>query len=277
MKVLSRLIGVSFQGFYSWLKTKDKVKENRNSVLVEKIKEIHQKSRSTYGSPRVHETLFNKGLKVNHKRIERLMKKHNIRAKTKRKFKNTTDSNHNKKVAANLLKRNFNTTQPNKAWVSDITYVWTDEGWLYLCTFLDLYSRMIVGWSMNSRMTSSLVIDAFNMAKKRRGGITAEIIHTDRGSQYASDAFKKIIKNNGCKQSMSRKANCWDNSVAESFFSTLKLELIYHHKFKSRIEAKTKIFEYIESFYNKDRIHSTLCYKSPLEFERCFNQELRAM
>lgn len=206
-------MNVTPQGFYAWLKKLSLPADESEKYLVDRIAAIHKESRGNYGSPRIHEALVAEGLPINHKKVERVMRKHGIRAKRKKKFKATTNSKHDKKISPDLLKRDFHPTGPNLAWVSDITYIWTDEGWLYLCTFLDLYSRMIVGWSMSSTMTSTLVVDAFDMAKRRRNGVVAEIIHSDRGSQYASDAFRKVLKENACKQSMSRKANCWDNGV----------------------------------------------------------------
>jgi transposase InsO family protein len=168
-------------------------------------------------------------------------------------------------VSKNMLRRRFVTNAPNRVWVSDITYIDTAEGWLYLAAFIDLHSRKVVGWSMNERMTADLVVDAFCMAKHRRGVEAPEIVHSDRGSQYASEAFRNQLKK--CKQSMSRKGNCWDNAVAESFFGALKSELVYRTPFKTRKEAEMRIFDYIEIFYNRTRLHSTLGYVSPCEFE----------
>lgn len=195
------------------------------------------------------------------------MKENGIRAKRNKKFKATTNSKHNLPVADNLLNRDFKTTKPNQCWVSDITYIGTEEGWLYLATFVDLFSRRVVGWSMSSRMTADLVVNAFQMAIKKRGITTGLIIHSDRGSQYASAAFRDELKKYGCKQSMSRKGDCWDNAVAESFFSNLKLELVNHEKYKTRQEASDQVFDYIEIFYNRQRIHSYLNFVSPEQFE----------
>ena len=236
------------------------------------MKEIHAASRGTYGVPRMRKALRDEGFHANKKRIERLMRENGIRAKQKKKFKATTDSKHNLPIAKNRLKRRFTVKKPNRVWVSDLTYVWTNEGWLYLCVFIDLFSRSVVGWSMSSRMTSDMVVDAFRMGKQRRGGKAPKMSHSDRGSQYASDIFVAELKRDGCKQSMSRKANCWDNSVAESFFATIKQELIHHMKFKTRQEAIDQIFDYIEVFYNRQRIHSHLNYVSPASFEKTFHQ-----
>ncbi len=196
------------------------------------------------------------------------MKENGIAAKRRKKIKATTNSNHNLPVAENLLKRDFKASEPNQAWVGDITYVATDEGWLYLATCIDLYSRKVVGWSMSDRMTADIVVDAFRMALFRGKRGAPQVMHSDRGSQYASDAFRKELQIHGCKQSMSRKGDCWDNAVAESFFGTLKTELVHHEKYKTREAARLSIFDYIEMFYNRRRLHSYLNYLSPEEFEK---------
>ena len=190
-----------------------------------------------------------------------------LKAIQKRKFKKTTDSNHNLPLKENLLNRNFDVATPNKVWVSDITYIPTAEGWLYLAIVIDLYSRKAVGWSINKRMTKQLVIDAFNMSIKNRKTEKGLIFHSDRGSQYASHDFQRKLWNNGMKSSMSRKGDCWDNAVAESFFSTLKTELIYQNNYNTRQKARQDIFQYIAVYYNRKRMHSTLDYKSPENYE----------
>ena len=206
-----------------------------------------------------------KGVHVNKKVVEKLMRKEGIRPRRKRKFKSTTDSKHSLPVAENHLQRQFRVRRPNEVWVGDITYIDTQEGWLYLSTWIDLHSRKVVGWSMSERMTAELVVSAFEMAQQRNGGAAPRLVHSDRGSQYASEDFRKRLKK--CEQSMSRKANCWDNAVAESFFGALKSELIHRHTFKTRKEAEMSVFDYIEIFYNRTRLHSTLGYVSPCEFE----------
>lgn len=236
--------------------------------MLSEIKRIHAESRGIYGSPKVLRELRSKGIIVNHKTVEELMKKNGIRAKRKKKFKATTDSNHNLPIAKHRLKRNFEAKKPNQKWVSDITYIHTGEGWLYLAAFIDLYSRKVVGWSMSARMTADIVVDAFRMALFRQKRKAPRLVHSDRGSQYASDAFRSELKAHGCKQSMSRKGNCWDNAVAESFFGTLKTELVHHERYKTREEARLNVFDYIETFYNRRRLHSYLNYVSPEEFER---------
>ena len=202
---------------------------------------------------------------MNRKVVEKLMHQNDIQPKRKRRFKSTTDSKHSLPVSKNELQRAFAVDKPNKVWVGDITYIDTREGWLYLATFIDLYSRKVVGWSMNERMTADLVLSAFQMASDRQGVVAPELVHSDRGSQYASEAFRNRLKK--CKQSMSRKGNCWDNAVAESFFGALKSELVYRQPFETRKEAEVSIFDYIEIFYNRTRLHSTLGYVSPAEFE----------
>jgi putative transposase len=240
----------------------------RQEQLLEEIRSIHAKSRGTYGSPRVLRELRSNGVVVNHKTVEELMKKNGIQAKRKKKFKVTTDSNHNLPIAKNRLKRKFDAKKPNQTWVSDITYIPTGEGWLYLATFIDLCSRKVVGWAMSARITADIVVDAFRMALFRQKRKAPKLVHSDRGSQYASDAFRRELKTHGCKQSMSRRGNCWDNAVAESFFGTLKTELVHHERYKTREEARLNIFDYIETFYNRKRLHSYLNYVAPEEFER---------
>jgi transposase InsO family protein len=197
------------------------------------------------------------------------MRNNGIRAKRVKKFKVTTNSRHSEPVADNILARGFKVCEPDKVWVSDITYVWTDEGWLYLAVFLDLFSRMIVGWSMSEKMSSELILDAFEMGQGRRGGVRP-LVHSDRGSQYASSRFREELAANSCQQSMSRRGNCWDNAVAESFFGALKLELVHNERYRKRQEAHDSIFEYIEVFYNRIRIHSAVDYLTPAEYEEKF-------
>lgn len=269
---MCRVLEVSPAGYYRWRGRPPSDREQENERLLAKIRRIHEESRHNYGSPKVYQQLCQRGEQVNHKRVERLMKVHGIRAKRARKFKATTNSQHRHPVAENILSREFQQTAPNEAWAGDITYVWTEEGWLYLAVFLDLYSRMVVGWSMNSRMSSEIVEAALTMAIARRGGRAPRLIHTDRGSQYASASFRELVGKIFSTQSMSRKGNCWDNAVAESFFSGLKLELVHHEKFATRQEATMAIFDYIEVFYNRSRIHSSIGYLSPAEYEEKFKR-----
>ncbi len=190
-----------------------------------------------------------------------------LEQRDKKKFKVTTNSKHNLPIAKNLLNRQFKVDMQDQTWVSDITYLWTNEGWLYLAVFIDLFSRRVVGWSMSPTMNAEFILNAFRMAIGRRARKVAPLVHSDRGSQYASDIFRAELKLRSCLQSMSRKGNCWDNAVAERFFSSLKLELVNHEKFKTRKEAQEKIFDYIEAYYNRQRIHSSLNYLSPEQFE----------
>jgi len=232
---------------------------------------IFTKSRNTYGTRRIQRALAKEGLQISRRRIKKLMNEQGLVVKTKKKFKATTDSKHSLPVADNLLDRDFNPMRANQTYAGDITYVPTEEGWLYLAVVIDLYSRQIVGWSMDRTMRAELVNNALLMAIWKRKPARGLLWHTDRGSQYASDSHRALLKEHGIIQSMSRKGNCWDNAVSESFFHTLKTELIHHHKFKTREEAKQAIFEYIEIFYNRVRMHSANDYLSPVEFEQAQN------
>ena len=224
-------------------------------------------SRRTYGSPRITKELRENGVLCGKNRIARLMRLYGIYAKTKRRFKVTTHSNHNLPVAANLLKGQFQTDKPNKVWLSDITYIRTQEGWLYLSVILDLYNRQVVGWSMDERLTQDLVLQALQQALGRRKPDSGVVFHSDRGSQYAGHAFRNVLERHHFSQSMSATGNCYDNAVMESFFHTLKTEVVYFERYRTRAEARQSIFEYIEVFYNRIRRHSALGYLSPLEFE----------
>lgn len=224
-------------------------------------------SRNSYGWRRMLRTLNQEGIVCNHKKVRRLMKELHLVPKVKKKFKATTNSNHGLPVEPNRLERKFYAIKPNVAWVGDITYIATDEGWLYLATVIDLCSRKVKGWAMSDRMTADLAVSALEMSLAGVNAPKGLMFHSDRGVQYASNAFKKVIEKNGMVQSMSRKACCWDNAVAESFFGTLKQELVYHCRFKTREDAKSAIFEYIEVFYNRYRLHSTLNYRTPESVE----------
>ena len=270
IQAMCRVLEVSASGYYRWRSQPKSQRAKENEELLGKIRQLHTRSRNHYGSPKIYRSLRQSGEVCNHKRIERLMRENGILARRVKKFKVTTNSNHREPVAENLLDRQFTVCQPDKVWVSDITYVWTDEGWLYLAIFLDLYSRLVVGWSMSERMTTELIISAFQMGQARRARRVSPMVHSDRGSQYASVMFREGLAAYDCQQSMSRRGNCWDNAVAESFFSTLKLELIYEERFSNRQEARDRIFEYIEVFYNRSRIHSAANYLSPAEYEEKF-------
>jgi putative transposase len=240
------------------------LRDVRRALLLLRIMEIFEESRQTYGCPRIYAQLRAEGYRCGKNTVERLMRKNDIRPITKRKFRVTTDSKHDLPIAPNVLDRQFEVEEPDEAWVSDITYIPTAQGWLYLCVFIDLYSRMVVGWSMAANMKAELVLDAFNMGVERRGRAPI-VAHSDRGSQYASALFRDELAKHDCIQSMSRRGNCWDNAVAESFFATLKTELIFHESFRSRIHASTAVFDHIEIFYNKKRRHSALGHLTPEE------------
>ena len=261
------VLAVSTSGYYVWLRRCESVRTAINRILLTRIKVIHGQSRQTYGSPRITAALRAEGLVCNEKRIVRLMRKHDIKAKTRRKFRVTTNSRHRYPVALNVLNRQFTVTAANHVWVSDITYLWTNEGWLYLAGCLDLYSRQIVGWALSKRIDSELVLTALRQALGRRQPPLGLLHHSDQGSQYAADDYRKLLSDYGMTASMSRKGDCYDNAVMESFFATLKRELVVFENFLTRKEAKAKIFEYIEVFYNRQRRHSTLGYLSPVEFE----------
>lgn len=261
-------LDIAPSGYYKWKKCKKTLREQADDRLLLKIREIHSTKHARYGAPRIHAELKEAGECCGRKRVARLMRLNGIVAKHKRKFKATTDSQHKFAVAPNLLEQNFRVSEPNRIWTADITYCWTLEGWVYLAVVLDMYSRKIVGWAMSERMTRDLVIKAFLMACKARNPSPGLIHHSDKGSQYASDDFKKVLSIFGVRQSMSGKGNCYDNAVTETFFHTLKTELMFGCLFETREEAISAVFEYIEVFYNRERRHSTLGYCSPVKFEQ---------
>jgi transposase InsO family protein len=258
---------VSRSAYYAWRVRPLTAIEKDDAELIEIIKSLFQKGRENYGTRRLKKALLSQGRQVSRRRIGRLMAAAGLACKTKRKFIATTNSNHKLPIAPNLLDRQFTVQQPNQAYVGDITYIYTLEGWLYLAVVIDLYSRQVVGWSMAEHMRAKLVNDALLMAVWKRKPSKGLIWHTDRGSQYASDSHRALLKEHGITQSMSRKGNCWDNAVSESFFHTLKTELVHHQHYQTRAEAKQDIFEYIEVFYNRERIHSANNYLSPVDFE----------
>lgn len=266
--LMCRVLDVSRSGYYAWLSRPKSDRSTQNRMLLDQIKVVHKSSRRTYGAPRIHGELVATGFKCSKKRVERLMSANGIRAKQKRKFVVTTDSRHCMPVAPNILNREFVVNEPDTVWLSDITYIPTDEGWLYLAGVMDLCSRTAVGWSMSDCMDTTLVTDALKMAYRRRRPTTGLIHHSDRGSQYASYDYRNLLSDYGMLMSMSRKGNCWDNAPMESFFGTLKKELIHHKQYRTRDEARRDIFDYIEVFYNRQRLHSSLGYLSPAEYER---------
>lgn len=265
--VLCRFMTISRSRYYDWLNAPKTEREKENEPLLEILTMLFQKGRGTYGTRRLKKQLAALGYVVSRRRIGRLMNQAGLVCKTKKKFKATTDSKHSKPIAPNLLDRQFNASQPDRYYVGDITYIATREGWLYLAVVIDLFSRKVVGWSMDRRMKAKLVNDALLMALWKRKPAKGLLWHTDRGSQYASDSHRAILKAHHVVQSMSRKGNCWDNSVAESFFHTLKTELIHHCQYRTREEARQAIFEYIEVFYNRERLHSANDYLSPVDYE----------
>ena len=264
---LCQVLGVARSAYYGWKKRAPSQREKDNQALIEHIRRIHKLSRKAYGSPRVYFQLKKQGLGCSPKRVARLMRQDGLKGQRKYRKVRTTDSQHQFPVAENLLNREFTAEKPNQKWVADITYIPTDEGWLYLAGVLDLYSRKIVGWAMSSLIDADLVEKALRMAYYQRQPEQGLLHHSDRGSQYASHQIRDILVNSHTQLSMSRRANCWDNAVMESFWGTLKNEWVHHQKYKTRAEAKTDIFEYIEGFYNTVRLHSTLGYLSPVEFE----------
>lgn len=264
------VLEVSRSGFYAWRAQTESDRSKQHRELVEEIKRIHaDRNMRSYGSPRMHKELLARGYQVSLNTVARLMSEHGIAAVTRRKFKATTNSDHQRPTAENVLQRDFVKDSPNLVWVSDITYVWTDEGWMYLAVVLDTFSRKIVGWSIASDMRSSLVINALRMALGRRPERPATLVHhSDRGSQYASSAFQELLDAHDIQCSMSRKGDCWDNAMAESFFATIKKERIEHTRYRTREQAREDVFDYIEMFYNPKRRHSALGYVSPNDFER---------
>ena len=270
VSLMCRTLGVGSSGFYAWLKRPESPRCQKNRRLLTEIKAVYQKSRKTYGSPRIHAELNASGHACSRYRVARLMRQHGIVSKHKRKFKATTNSVHSYPVAENQLERQFDVSKSNQCWVSDITYIPTREGWLFLAVTLDLYHRKVIGWAMGRWITRQLVIDALNMAIKNGSLESGLLHHSDRGVQYASNEFRGLLKAHTIRCSMSRKGNCWDNAVAESFFHTLKVELIQGKIYDNRQEAKTDIFDYIEVFYNRQRRHSYLGYLSPDEYEKKF-------
>jgi transposase InsO family protein len=267
IRLMCRALTVSPAGYYAWAGRPESDRSVYNRTLLSAIRMIHQESRETYGSPSIWDALIKRGHRVGEKRIARLMRVEGIRAKTVKKWRATTDSGHTWPVVTNTLNRQFQIEQPNRVWAGDITYVWTTEGWLYLAVVLDLYSRIVIGWAMGHRLTVDLAERALTMALANRKPTAGLLHHSDRGSQYAATSYQRLLGEHGITSSMSRKGNCWDNACVESFFGTLKRELVYHRHYATRDEATLDIFEYIEVFYNRRRRHSTLGYDSPAEYE----------
>ena len=265
--MMCRLLEVRRSTYYAWRKRPESRRTKEDRRLVIEIELSHKASDRTYGSPRVHEDLQEQGIRCGRKRVARLMRENGIRAKQARRFKATTDSDHNDPVAPNLLDREFHVDVPDRVWVADLTYIWTREGWLYLAVILDLFSRRVVGWSMSKRITSQLTLEALSVALWSRKPSPGLLHHSDRGSQYTCGDYRDVLDEHGVLCSMSRKGDCWDNAVAESFFKTLKVERVNDRDYWTREEAQTDIIDYIERFYNRKRRHSYLGYVSPVKYE----------
>jgi len=265
--LMCRVLNVSRSGYYDWLDRPPSARALANAKLDEQIERVFALHRSRYGAPRITRDLQEDAIPCSQNRVGRRMRSMGLRALQSGKFKVTTDSDHDKPVAKDLIEQDFSASAPNEKWCSDITYVWTDEGWLYLAVMLDMYSRKIVGWSMKRRMKQDLVCDALTMALFRRQFPKDTIVHSDRGSQYCSKRYQKILNRHGLRCSMGRRATCYDNAACESFFHTLKVELVYQRRFRTRQEATTAIFEYIETYYNRMRRHSAIDYEMPEAFE----------
>lgn len=265
---MCHMFSIERSGYYAWLHRKPGKRAKSNEQLDSKIINIFQSHKKRYGSRRITDELQAEGESCSKNRVARRMQALGLQAKAKRKFKVTTDSNHKFPVAPNLLNRNFDASKPNIKWAGDISYIWTEEGWVYLAVVIDLYSRAVMGWSIQRTMTRQLVCDALMMALWRRGFPKGVLFHSDRGSQYCSDDYQKMLKNFKFTCSMSRRGNCWDNAVIESFFHTLKTELVFNEKYKTRKEAKQSIFQYIEVYYNRIRRHSAIGSIAPELYER---------
>lgn len=264
---MAEIFGVSRSGYYTWLKRPESSRSIYNRQLLKRIREISIENRGVYGGIKIHKTLLKEGFRCSLKLIYRLMKEDDIRSITVKKFRACSNKKNRDRTAENILNRKFKVSSANQAWVSDITYIHTLEGWFYLCVIIDLFSRQVVGWSGSKKINTELVVKALNAACMVRRPPKGLVFHSDRGAQYTSDEFQKVLRERGFECSMSRKGNCWDNAVAESFFRSLKVEEVYQKTYRTREEANLSVFSYIEMFYNRQRIHSYLGYLTPAEFE----------
>ena len=264
---LCAVLGVSRSGYHDWLDRPESPRRRKNRQLTAKIRAHHQRSRGIYGSPKIHRDLVDEGETCSVNRVARLMKAADIQSRMARKFVITTDSKNTLGPAPDLIRRQFATGRPDHAWVCDTTFIATREGWLYLAAILDLFSRQVIGWAMGNRNNTELVQQALTMALWRRGHVRDIIVHSDQGSTYASAAYQQQLIEAGLLSSMSRKGECLDNAVAESFFGSLKNELVHHEDYRTRVEARQSLFEYIEVFYNRQRRHASLNYMTPVEYE----------
>jgi transposase InsO family protein len=264
---MCRVLGVTKSGFYAWAKRPKPARAKRDAQLAAEVAAVHKRSRNAYGSPRVHAELKARGVRVGKKRVERLMRENGLQARRKRRFRRTTDSRHAHPIAPNLLARRFDVESPNRAWVTDVTAIWTLEGWLYLAVMLDLFSRRVVGWATSANNDTALAQAALRRALLKRRPPPGLLHHSDRGSPYASADYRAELARNRMLASMSGKGDCWDNAVAESFFSTLRAELVDHERYATRAAADASLGDYIDNFYNVERRHSSLGYINPIEFE----------
>jgi putative transposase len=273
---MCRLLGVSRQGYYAYAGRPPPERRPAEVMLQANVSRIHEQSRGTYGSPRVLAALRASGFPASKRRVERTMRALGLHARPRRRFRTTTKANPAHPTAPNLLNRQFAASRPNQRWVTDITYIWTAEGWCYLAAILDLFSRRVVGWALDTTLTTSLPLRALDHAMRRRAPTLGLQHHSDRGCQYTSQDYRAALSRLGIEVSMSRKGNCWDNAVAESFFATLKTELIYRRSWSSRVELRAAVFDYIEIFYNRQRLHSTLDYKTPDQIEKEYAAQFAA-
>jgi transposase InsO family protein len=268
VRIICDALSVSASGYYAWRSRPESARKIANRGLLDDIQRVHAHHRERYGAPRIHAELRAEGQIISRKRIERVMRRHGIRARAPRRYRVcTTESKHSLLVAANLLDQNFVAERPNQVWLADITYIPTGEGWLYLAVILDLFTRKVVGWAMRDHMRAELTIAALTMAIQRRRPGPGLTHHSDRGSQYAAADYRDILRAAAVTQSMSRKANCWDNAPMESFFGTLKTELVHHREYPDRDAARRDLFAYIEGYYNRQRIHSAIGYITPEQAE----------
>ena len=267
VRAMCQVLGVSASGYYAWRRRPEPARVKQDARLAVEIAAEHKRSRGIYGSPRVHRGLRARGVRVSRKRIERLMRQNGIKGRQKRRFRRTTDSKHSQPIAPNVLDRRFDPSRPNEAWAGDVTFVATGEGWLYLAILLDLFSRRVIGWALSDTNDRALALEALNQALRSRHPPRGLVHHSDRGSPYASEDYRAALEGAGVVASMSRTGDCWDNAVSESFFATLRAELLDHERYETRAAATAAIGDYIDGFYNPQRRHSRLDYVSPIEFE----------
>ena len=270
---MCRVFSVSPSGYYAYRDRPPSTRDRQDAELAVEVEKVFRRGRCRYGSPRVMHALRSNGHRISRRRVARLMREQGLRAVQPRRSVVTTDSRHSEPIAANVLERDFTADRPDQKWAGDITYIPTSEGWLYLAVFLDLFSRRVIGWSMSERLDAELARSALAMAIAARQPSGSVIVHSDRGVQYAAGAFRQMLQDWSMTPSMSRRGNCYDNAVSESFFATLKKELVHAERYGSRDEARSSLFEYIEVFYNRERLHSTIEYRSPVAHERLWSQQ----